>query len=335
MIFKGNKACNMRFLPSRLFLFLIAFSAVLFFTGCPDNTEEEQRSREQRFFDLYVSSNYPDANPRPNGLYFIEHKEGFGNFPDSDDWIKLNYVTYLIPSEEIIETYMKNVAVDNNLYQEEVLYGPYKVQTGTGVEGLTEGLMMMREGGQATIFFTSDLGYGAKGHGKVQPYQSLKYEVELLEVIKDIQTYEKNRMEAYADTISGADTIHDPVTDAVMYYVIDETGEGDSIENETPVEIAYKGYLIDGRVFDESDEDAPFGFTVGGVEVIEGWNYGVPRFLKGGKGRLIIPYQLGYGEPGETNSSGLTTIPPYETLIFDIEVVDVNPPEDNGSNPQD
>lgn len=335
MIFKGNNVRYMKFPVHGIFMLLGVFSGLLLFTGCKDDTEEKQRSQEQRFFELYVSSRYPDVDPQPNGLFYIEHKEGSGSFPDSDDWLKLNYVFYLIPGNEIIETYIENVAVDNDLYEEGVLYGPYKMQNGTRVEGITEGLMMMREGGQATLFFTSDLGYGAEGKGRVSPYQSLKYEVELLEVIKDIENYEKNRMEAYVDTLAGADTIHDPATDAVMYYVIDEPGEGYSIEDDTVVEIAYKGYLIDGRVFDEKDADDPYNFTVGEGEVIMGWDFGVRRFTEGAKGRMIIPYQLGYSDYGGTNQSGLTTIPPYETLVFDIEVVATNPSTSGKEEPEE
>ena len=334
MISQANIVRCMKFRWSRIFLFPVIVTGVILCTGCPDNSDEEKQSQEQRYFDLYVASHYPDVEPRPNGIYFIEHKEGTGSFPDSDDWLKLNYVFYLLPGEEVIETYIKNVAIDNNIYNEDVLYGPHKMQNGTRVEGLTEGLMMMREGSQATMFFTSELGYGAQGKGQVAPYQSLKFEVELLEVIKDIETYEKNRMEAFVDTIAGADTIQNPSTDFYMYYVIDEPGDGYPIEDDTVVEIAYTGYLIDGRVFDERDADDPYEFTVGGGEVIMGWDFGIRRFVEGSKGRLIVPYQLGYTDVGSTNSSGLTLIPPYETLIFDIEVVATNPSASEKEEPE-
>jgi FKBP-type peptidyl-prolyl cis-trans isomerase FkpA len=314
-------------------------SGLVLFTGCQDNSEEEKRAQERRFFDLYVASHYPDVDPQPDGLYFMSYKEGSGTIPDSDDWIKINYVLYLIPGEEIVETNIEHVAIEHEgLYAERALYGPYKMKNGTGVEGLTEGLMMMREGGEATMFFTSDLGYGAKGSGQIQQiqsYQSLKYEVELLEVIKDIETYEKDRLRAYVDTIVGADTIHDPATDAVMYYVIDQQGEGDTIVDETSVEFTYTGYLIDGRIIGEADEDSPELITIGDREAIMGWELGIPKFQEGGKGRLIIPYQLAYGDTGGYYDPNGKTIPPYETVIYEIEIIEINPPEGEGPEPEE
>ncbi len=113
-------------------------------------------------------------------------------------------------------------------------------------------------------------------------------------------------------------------TESTMYYVIDEANdEGSAIANDSVVKIAYRGYVIDGREFDESAEDAPYKFKVGDYEAdtspIPGWHIGVTKFRAGEKGRLIIPYPLAYGEAGRVQDHTVA-IPPYETLIFDIEI---------------
>ena len=55
----------------RIYTILIAISGLFLLTGCPENTEEEdKRAQEQRYFDLYVESRYPDVSPQPSGLYF-------------------------------------------------------------------------------------------------------------------------------------------------------------------------------------------------------------------------------------------------------------------------
>jgi len=59
------------------------------------------------------------------------------------------------------------------------------------------------------------------------------------------------------------------------------------------------------------------GFSVGSVNIIEGWNEGIKFMKEGGEATLIIPSVLGYG------SSGSGSIPPYSTLIFDVELIDV------------
>jgi FKBP-type peptidyl-prolyl cis-trans isomerase len=204
------------------------------------------------------------------------------------------------------------------------------------MDALTEGFSMMKEGGEAILCFTSELGYGSAGATlmkDVPAYQSMKYELQLLEVIGDIEAYEDQRILSYVDTIAGVDTIYDAYTETVMYYVLDSIVEsGNPVVNDSVVEIAYKGYLVDGRVFDESDEDSPYSFTVGDYDAstspISGWHLGVARFKEGEKGRLIIPYELAYGEDGSVTSNQVS-IPPYETLVFDIEVVSVSADDDD------
>ena len=204
------------------------------------------------------------------------------------------------------------------------------MQNGSRNEGLKEGLLLMSEGAQATIFFTSDFGFGSAGSGDISPYRPLKYEIELLEVIKDIDAYELARINTYMDTILVSDTIHDPDSDAIMYYIIDEASDGAPVVNDSLVQIAYKGYLMDGRVFDQRTASDPFEMTVG-KDLIAGWDLGLLKLHEGEKARFVIPYQLAYGEEGSIHrESGLRTIPPYETLLFDIEIISIeeNPDAD-------
>jgi FKBP-type peptidyl-prolyl cis-trans isomerase len=322
----------MKFYCLRSPLILLAVAGMFLAEGCQEETgEEEKWAQEKRYFELYMASRFKDETPvvTESGLNYIEVSEGTGETPGQDDWVILNYVGTIIPKDQVVDTYLENVARTSGLYSSDALYGPFKLLNGTRAEGVTEGLMMMREGGKAILCFTSDLGYGSSGGQlmrSVPSYTSMKYEVELLEVIKDIEAYELDRIRSYTDTIAGADTIHDPETDAVMYYVIDEPAEGSIIGTDTLVEIAYKGYLTDGREFDESADGEPYEFKVGDYKVssspIAGWHLGVTRFREGEKGRLVIPYQLAYGESGRL-SGNLVAIPAYETLVFDIEIVSV------------
>jgi FKBP-type peptidyl-prolyl cis-trans isomerase FkpA/FKBP-type peptidyl-prolyl cis-trans isomerase FklB len=76
----------------------------------------------------------------------------------------------------------------------------------------------------------------------------------------------------------------------------------------------YKGSLTNGKVFDSSyDRNAPATFSL--TSVIRGWQIGIPKFGKGGKGTLIIPSNLGYGSAGQGD------IPGNAVLIFDIELI--------------
>ncbi len=319
---------------NRINPFLVLIAGLVIMTSCKEDTEDQDKlEQEQRFFDIYMGANYPDAVPQASGLYYLENKEGTGTIPYDSAWVLVNHVGYTIPGDDVYETYIERVAIDNRMHDTSAMYGPYKIKNGILNEGFTEGLMMMHEGGEATFLFTSELGFGSKNAGSVGAYRSLKYEVVLLEVLGEIEEYEAAKIVAYTDTIAGVETIYDTINEVTMYYVVDELTEGPPVGIDSTIQVAYKGYLTDGRVFEQSWGDNYFKFVVGDYDAkgtpIDGWHLGLERFKQGEKGRLIIPYPLAYGEYGSFTPSGkLRSIPPYETLVFDVEVISVEPEDD-------
>lgn len=98
-----------------------------------------------------------------------------------------------------------------------------------------------------------------------------------------------------------------------------KVGEGAVAEAGKQVVVHYTGTLTDGTKFDSSlDRNDPFTFSLGAGQVIKGWDEGVKGMKVGGKRKLTIPPQLGYGEAG---AGGV--IPPNATLIFEVELLDV------------
>ena len=87
------------------------------------------------------------------------------------------------------------------------------------------------------------------------------------------------------------------------------------------VSVHYTGWLqSDGTKFDSSvDRGTPFDFTLGRGEVIQGWDQGVAGMKVGGKRKLTIPANLGYGAQGTPGGP----IPPNATLVFDVELLGV------------
>ena len=99
-----------------------------------------------------------------------------------------------------------------------------------------------------------------------------------------------------------------------LYVEIDDEGTGAKPTISSTVTVAYKGYLTDGNVFDESSSD---GITFSLANVIQGWREGIPFFREGGEGKLLIPSALGYG----SQSTG--SIPKNAVLIFEVELIKV------------
>ena len=117
-----------------------------------------------------------------------------------------------------------------------------------------------------------------------------------------LEFVEKNNLDA-KKTITG------------LYYVVEEQGDGDPIEANADVTVAYKGYFLNGTVFDQSGPD---GITFNLNQVIPGWTEGIPYFNEGGKGMLIVPPSLAYG------AAGVPGIPGGAVLVFDIEILKTN-----------
>jgi peptidylprolyl isomerase len=126
-----------------------------------------------------------------------------------------------------------------------------------------------------------------------------------------------------ANTTAGIPTV-DPniktvTTASGLKYQDIAVGSGKEAQPQNQVTVNYTGWLENGTKFDSSfDHGQPFTFTLGAGNVIPGWDEGVQGMKEGGKRRLIIPPDLGYGSTGSP-----PTIPPNSTLIFDVDLLKV------------
>jgi len=127
--------------------------------------------------------------------------------------------------------------------------------------------------------------------------------------------------EAPAEDPAAAPEEKGPVVDDVTELKIEDVKKGDGAEatKGKTVVVHYTGWLTDGTKFDSSlDRQQPFEFPLGAGMVIAGWDEGVEGMKVGGKRRLIIPPDKGYGDQG---AGGV--IPPGATLVFDVELLEV------------
>ena len=112
------------------------------------------------------------------------------------------------------------------------------------------------------------------------------------------------------------------------FSIVDlKVGDGDTVANGDRIKVWYTGWIYvksapgnKGQSFDSNRDRELFRYIVGTGHVIDGWDQGVPGMKVGGIRRLIIPSELAYG------SEGQGPLPPNASLIFEIEVVEVEHP---------
>lgn len=97
-----------------------------------------------------------------------------------------------------------------------------------------------------------------------------------------------------------------------------QIGKGEGVKEGDRIVVDYRGTFTDGREFDSSyARNQPFEVQIGAGYVIAGWDMGIIGMKKGGKRKLTIPYQYGYGKYGQGD------IPGFTTLVFEIELLDI------------
>jgi peptidylprolyl isomerase len=181
------------------------------------------------------------------------------------------------------------------------------------IEGLDEGVATMQVGGERTVILPPELAFGEQGRQGVPPNETIRLDLDLLAI--------SDPPPASPPEVTGEEMDLGQGLTAIDIVV----GEGDEAETGQTVAVHYASWLAsDGTLFDSSlgtGERPPdvFSFTIGGGNVIQGWDLGVPGMREGGKRRLLIPAALAYGSEAQGE-----TIPANSDLIFDIELIDVS-----------
>jgi len=174
--------------------------------------------------------------------------------------------------------------------------------------GWDEGTTGMKVGGKRQLIIPPELALGAQGARDIPPNATLVMEIGLVSATEP-QVPTKVDEKNYTTTPSG-----------LKYYDI-TPGTGATPTAGQTVVVQYTGWLQDGTQFDSSIGRAtPFSFQLGKGNVIPGWDEGISTMKVGGKRQLVIPPALAYGDTGSGN-----VIPPGATLIFDVELVSVQP----------
>jgi FKBP-type peptidyl-prolyl cis-trans isomerase len=220
------------------------------------------------------------------------------------------------------------------------VYGPVKFEFGYSVPGLNEGIAMMKEGGKALLVLPSDKAF--------YDFHPMSYEIELLRVIPDPVEYEDSVLAAYLDAKgfdAGTEYVDNGDTIWFKETVTPDPGDEKTIDQGDTVLFRFKGRLVDGfgnvlqdeRIFDSNmDDDNPVKIVFSSTPSKKSGNIlAIPRGLvmaldsmrNGTQATAVLPYTQAFDDGGITSSTyGYTIVPPYQTVIYDIIVEDIQSP---------
>lgn len=270
------------------------------------------------------------AEKTREGAFYVINTEGVGKMPKQGDYVKMKYSGKLL---------------NGKVFDESPKGEPFVFQVGYRqvIQGWEVVLSKLKVGTKATLYIPSDLGYGSSGIGDIiPPNASLVYDIEIEEIMS-IEAYDsymrqledkerlsfKKKMEE--QFLQDKKLIQEYIvskkmkaerTQKGMSYVITKKGKGTMPKDGSKITVTYEGSLLNGDIFDTTEDKSNFTFTMGEGKVIEGWEDGLKFFNKGSEGYLLIPSKMGYGAtPLEEENK--TLIPAHSVLIFKIQIVDI------------
>lgn len=182
--------------------------------------------------------------------------------------------------------------------------------------------------------FLQGIQHGHAGDAEAQRMSREEVQQALMTYQQELQQEQAQQMEGLAqknleagETFLAENADRDEVetTDSGLQFEVLEEGSGDKPAATDTVQVHYTGELLSGEVFDSSRERGePVTFALN--QVIPGWTEGLQLMNEGARYKLYIPAELAYG-PGGNRAIG-----PNETLIFDVELLDINPQADEDAD---
>jgi FKBP-type peptidyl-prolyl cis-trans isomerase FkpA len=246
---------------------------------------------------------------------------------------------------EFLKVHFIQKVRDSILYSSEGGMPVYiQVDSARPVYSPTEVFPLLRKGDSAVVVELADTLQKRFG-GQLPPFihkkDKLTIAFKVLDVFPTLQektkdmeqemTGEKQREIKAVEDYLARNNIKAEKTEKGTYVVVNAVGDGPQVDSGKQVSVRYTGKLLpSGKEFESNMKgpgNEPFKFVVGQGQIIQGWDDGLRKFRKGGKGTLYVPAFLAYDQsPGPGHK-------PYENLIFDVEIADVTDAPKAGSTP--
>ena len=288
------------------------------------DSPEALMKKEVMDVSKYIADKKITVAPSASGVYFIEQAKGTGVKIDSGTWVTANFKVSLIDGKQIFASSDRGEPM------------VFEFGKRFDTRGFAEGVGQMLKGGKATFIVPSKMAFGETGNPKagIPPFTPIVYDVEIVNAQTKADhekqvAADKKKKEQQLETNKKQETslmqkylkehsITAKPTASGLIYAEKVKGTGARAVAGKKVKVHYTGTLLNGTKFDSSrDKGTPYEFVLGQGQVIKGWDEGIALMNVGGRATLVVPSSSAYGP----EDKGI--IPPYSTLVFDVELMDV------------
>lgn len=279
----------------------------------------EMRQEEIDRLALYYSD--PNYTVTETGLIILGVK-GKGRGPKDGEVLKINFNMITLDGDTLLDFYDRE---------------PVAARCGDKDlgEGFAEAMRYVPEGGEGHFVIPSALAFDSVGMPEmVDPYTSFilnvtnkaimsMEEFDKEETLREQAEEAENQARLAAEPERIAKFVKDfnitvQPSETGVYYLEIKTGTGDVVEEGDLVSIHYNLYNLDNKLIESSYNDEPLQFVYGSGDMVPGIEEGVSNMRVGGKSTIIVPSQMGFGGVAIDKD-----LPAYSTVIFDLELIDV------------
>lgn len=272
----------------------------------------------------FTDSKWPEYSITESGLYYKLHKFGDGSRKPLEGEFLVLKMAYRTERDSVfIDTYSSS--------HDGRITVPFTRAPFLG--SFEEGIALLNEGDSATFIVSGDslfrkvfrvpMPFFVKEGGAVKVDVKLEKILNAAEYAKKVEAEkalaEDRDIEEQKLLMSYVQEQHTGLSplDNGIYYVPLKEGSGNVPERGKNVVVSYKGYFLNGKMFESTQAGSPFEFTIGQQgQVLKGIELGICLMKEGGKAKFILPSQLAYGAPG--SSTGI--VPPYTSLVYEVEL---------------
>ena len=309
------------------FIGVLSMSVLL---SCMDDSEsavERQLRIDQEAIIQYLEDNDLEAQKTVAGYYVLRDVENSGG--------------KLVEDGDVVSVYYRMSLLNGNKVDSAVVNSDIPVKFGYDTDlftllpsGLNVGIGSMRVGEAFRFFLPSNLAFGTYSYRQLIPSNAIfivEVEVASIQSDEDQEQIEEDIILAFIENqqLEGVESLS-----SGLFFKSLSPGSGDTPRNGNRVEVLYTGRFLNGSVFDKTDNNKPFPFTIGSNAAIAGFEEGVKKMREGEKALLIIPSHLAYGAtlqviPEQIREDLINkqfinnSLPPFSIIQFEVEITDI------------